>query len=66
MGVPLWGAGRGIQACDGSHRLLFDSTGDPMRDLPAEQRPREKLFAKGAAALADSELLSLLLRSLYL
>ncbi len=34
-----------------------------MRDLPAEQRPREKLLAKGAAALADSELLSLLLRT---
>jgi DNA repair protein RadC len=34
-----------------------------MRDLPAEQRPREKLLAKGAAALVDTELLSLLLRT---
>jgi DNA repair protein RadC len=34
-----------------------------MKDLPADQRPREKLLAKGAAALADTELLSLLLRT---
>jgi DNA repair protein RadC len=34
-----------------------------MKDLPADQRPREKLLALGAAALADSELLALLLRT---
>jgi DNA repair protein RadC len=31
--------------------------------LPAEQRPREKLLARGPAALADTELLALLLRT---
>lgn len=35
------------------------------KDLPAEQRPREKLLARGAAALADGELLALLLRTGY-
>ncbi len=35
----------------------------PMKDLPADQRPREKLLARGAAALTDSELLALLLRT---
>ena len=34
-----------------------------MKDLPADQRPREKLLARGAAALTDSELLALLLRT---
>ncbi len=33
------------------------------KQLPAEQRPREKLLARGAAALADTELLALLLRT---
>lgn len=32
------------------------------KDLPAHARPREKLIARGAAALADAELLALLLR----
>ncbi len=36
-----------------------------MKDLPAEQRPREKLLARGAAALGDAELLALLLRTGY-
>jgi DNA repair protein RadC len=36
-----------------------------MKDLPAEQRPREKLLARGALALADAELLALLLRTGY-
>jgi DNA repair protein RadC len=35
----------------------------PMKDLPADQRPREKLLAHGAPALADAELLALLLRT---
>jgi DNA repair protein RadC len=34
-----------------------------MKHLPADQRPREKLLARGAAALADAELLALLLRT---
>ena len=35
----------------------------PMKDLPADQRPREKLLARGPGALADAELLALLLRT---
>ncbi|MBI3369626.1 MAG: hypothetical protein HY021_14615, partial [Burkholderiales bacterium] len=34
-----------------------------MKDLPAAARPREKLLALGPAALADAELLALLLRT---
>ncbi len=36
-----------------------------MKDLPSAQRPREKLQSQGAAALADAELLALLLRTGY-
>ena len=34
-----------------------------LQHLPADARPREKLLARGAAALADAELLALLLRT---
>ncbi|MCS6811384.1 MAG: DNA repair protein RadC [Tepidimonas sp.] len=34
-----------------------------MRELPASARPREKLLQRGADALADAELLALLLRT---
>ena len=34
-----------------------------LKDLPADQRPREKLLERGPAALADTELLALLLRT---
>jgi DNA repair protein RadC len=34
-----------------------------MKDLPVALRPREKLLAQGPAALADAELLALLLRT---
>ncbi len=34
-----------------------------LRDLPPDARPREKLLARGPAALADAELLALLLRT---
>lgn len=34
-----------------------------IRDWPLEERPREKLLARGAAALSDAELLAILLRS---
>ncbi|NDP37871.1 MAG: hypothetical protein GZ093_03860, partial [Rhodoferax sp.] len=35
----------------------------PIKDLPADARPREKLLARGASALSDVELLALLLRT---
>ena len=34
-----------------------------MKDIPAEARPREKLLSGGAGALADAELVALLLRT---
>ncbi len=34
-----------------------------MKDLPPDTRPREKLLARGPGALADAELLALLLRT---
>jgi DNA repair protein RadC len=34
-----------------------------MQDLPGEDRPRERLWAKGPEALSDAELLALVLRS---
>jgi DNA repair protein RadC len=33
------------------------------KDIPADSRPREKLLARGAGALSDTELLALLLRT---
>ena len=35
----------------------------PLKDLPADAQPREKLLARGPGALADAELLALLLRT---
>ena len=63
-----------MRAREGSHRLarilpspLPASPRHAMptllKALPADQRPREKLLARGAAALADAELLALLLRT---
>ena len=34
-----------------------------LKDLPADAQPREKLLARGAGALSDTELLALLLRT---
>ena len=34
-----------------------------IRDWPAAERPREKLLARGAAALSDAELLAIFLRT---
>ena len=34
-----------------------------LKDIPADSRPREKLLAHGAGALADAELVALLLRT---
>ena len=42
---------------------LPDPISMPIKDIPAEARPREKLLARGAAALSDVELLALLLRT---
>ncbi|WP_041675654.1 RadC family protein [Ramlibacter tataouinensis] len=35
----------------------------PLKDLPTEAQPREKLLARGAPALSDTELLAVLLRT---
>jgi DNA repair protein RadC len=35
----------------------------PLKDIPADARPREKLLARGPGALSDTELLALLLRT---
>jgi DNA repair protein RadC len=35
----------------------------PLKDMPPDTRPREKLLARGPAALSDAELLALLLRT---
>ena len=34
-----------------------------IRDWPIDERPREKLLEKGAAALSDAELLAIMLRT---
>jgi DNA repair protein RadC len=44
-------------------RPTLNAERSTMKDLPAEVRPREKLLARGAAALSDTELLALLLRT---
>jgi DNA repair protein RadC len=35
----------------------------PLKDLPPDAQPREKLLARGPGALSDAELLALLLRT---
>jgi DNA repair protein RadC len=35
----------------------------PLKDLPKDARPREKLLARGPSALSDAELLAILLRT---
>lgn len=47
------------------HALGFARDACPMqiRDWPADERPREKLLSRGAAALSDAELLALFLGS---
>ena len=34
-----------------------------IREMPQDERPREKLLGRGAAALTDSELIAILLRT---
>lgn len=41
----------------------LSAAGGSLHELPAALRPREKLLARGPAALADAELLALLLRT---
>ena len=38
-------------------------TAMPIKDLPSESRPREKLLARGPQALSDAELLAIMLRT---
>jgi len=40
-----------------------DTTMPAIKDWPEDERPREKLLHRGAAALSDAELLALILRS---
>jgi len=42
-------------------KTLFDTKG--IKNWSEEDRPREKLFKKGAGALSNSELLAILLRT---
>ncbi len=42
---------------------ILDVVSMPLSELPPDARPREKLLARGPAALADAELLALLLRT---
>jgi DNA repair protein RadC len=42
---------------------LRHAAGMAIRDWPVDERPREKLLEKGAAALTDAELLAILLRT---
>src|SRR6185369_6923473 len=50
---------------DFTSRTIAERESGPMtiKDLPAAMRPREKLLAHGPAALADAELVALLLRT---
>ena len=43
--------------------LSRHARGMAIRDWPSDERPREKLLEKGAAALSDAELLAILLRT---
>lgn len=43
--------------------LLQPTASMSLKNLPLDMRPREKLLARGAAALSDAELLALLLRT---
>jgi len=42
---------------------MSDTVAMPLKGLPEDARPREKLLQRGAAALSDAELLALLLRT---
>ena len=66
-----------MKSCEGSGYCLGDSNDfssikqnlhqesiqETIKNLPMEERPREKMFLRGAGALTDAELLAILLRT---
>ena len=44
-------------------RSIMAGKYQPIKEWPAEDRPREKLLDRGAEALTDAELLAILLRT---
>ena len=48
---------------NGRHEGIAPRRGELIRELPADERPRERLLAQGARALGDAELLAILLRT---
>jgi len=42
---------------------VAEALGRLIRELPNDERPRERLLANGAGSLADSELVAVLLRT---
>jgi DNA repair protein RadC len=46
-----------------SCRVRHDLSTATIRELPVDERPREKLLARGPSALSDSELIAILLRT---
>ena len=71
VALTEWGVGilprlrllafRGLQFCLKIRRM--SSTGIRIHDMPAEERPRERLVAQGADALKNAELIAILLRT---
>lgn len=58
--------GTGPVGLSGSTKLGFESAGrrpSLLRELPADERPRERLLENGSAALSDVELVAVLLRT---
>ena len=53
---------RGVGGVFDNGAAIVDSA-MPLKDLPPDARPREKLLARGPGALGDAELLALLLRT---
>ena len=53
-----------LNESDRSHWLKSTIIRDMhFREMPPDERPREKLLGRGAAALTDPELLAILLRT---
>lgn len=54
-----------VKSCGGWHKLcaIVKARTMPLKDLPPDARPREKMLARGPGALSDVELLALLLRT---
>jgi len=51
------------EECPLSAECKFYQRAPSIKELPADQRPRERLMAEGEQALSDAELLAILLRS---